>query len=108
MTPQPMRLPGALTLAQAGALLAQLEAAVDAASASGRFVMDAGAMNVFDTSALAFVLQGRRLAQARGLGFELQALPDRLRQLAELYGVAELLSAAPSSSSSDHTRSVAT
>jgi phospholipid transport system transporter-binding protein len=110
-----MLLPDTVTLAQAAALLPQLEAAVEAAAtgASGRFVMDASPLAVFDTSALALVLEGRRRAEARGLTFELQALPAQLRQLAELYGVAGLLSAstvpAPSSTPSpDGARSVAT
>jgi len=92
-----MQLPDTVTLAQAASLLPQLEAAVDAAS--GRFVLDASRLTAFDTSALALVLQGRRLAEARGLPFELQALPAQLRELAVLYGVEELLSAATASSS---------
>lgn len=104
-----MLLPETVTLAQSAALLPQLEAAVD--SASGNFVLDASRLSTFDTSALALVLQARRLAEARGLAFELHALPAQLRQLAELYGVAELLSAAPSTSaapSSGGARSLAT
>jgi phospholipid transport system transporter-binding protein len=92
-----MQLPDTVTLAQAASLLPQLEAAV--AAASGRFVLDASRLTAFDTSALALVLQGRRLAEARGLPFELQALPAQLRELAVLYGVEELLSAATASSS---------
>jgi phospholipid transport system transporter-binding protein len=92
-----MQLPDTVTLAQAASLLPQLEAAV--ASASGHFVMDASRLATFDTSALALMLQGRRLAEARGLRFELNALPAQLRELAVLYGVAELLSASTASSS---------
>jgi len=107
-----MQLPDTVTLAQAASLLPELEAAVAAAvtGASGRFVMDASRLASFDTSTLALVLQARRLAESRGLVFELQALPAQLRELAALYGVAELLSApgAPAASSSMNGRSVAT
>ncbi len=104
-----MLLPDTVTLAQAAALLPRLEAEVG--GASGRFVLDASQLATFDTSALALVLQARRLAEARGLAFELQSLPAQLRQLAELYGVGELLSAPPSVSaapSSGGARSLAT
>jgi phospholipid transport system transporter-binding protein len=109
-----MLLPDTVTLAKAAALLPRLEAEVDGAvaAASGRFILDGSMLAVFDTSALALVLQARRLAEARGLAFELHALPAQLRQLAELYGVAELLlSASPEPSaapSSGGARSVAT
>jgi phospholipid transport system transporter-binding protein len=110
-----MLLPDTVTLAQAASLLPRLDAEVDGAAAggSGRFVMDASALAAFDTSAIALVLQARRLAEARGLVFELRALPAQLRQLAELYGVAELLSASPATApsaapSSNGVRSAAT
>jgi phospholipid transport system transporter-binding protein len=109
-----MLLPDTVTLAKAAALLPQLDSEVDRAvtGASGRFMLDASTLAVYDTSALAFVLQARRMAEARGLVFELHALPAQLRQLAELYGVAELLLPASSAlsppPSSGGIRSVAT
>jgi phospholipid transport system transporter-binding protein len=104
-----MLLPDTVTLAEAAALLPRLEAEV--AGASGSFVLDASTLATFDTSALALVLQARRLAETRGLAFELHSLPAQLRQLAELYGVDELLSASPATSDADSSngaRSVAT
>lgn len=59
-----------------------------------RVVADAGALVSFDSSALAVLLACRREALAAGKGFSVQSLPARLRQLAGLYGVEELLPAA--------------
>ena len=58
-------------------------------------VADAGALAHFDSSALAVLLECRREAMARGKTFAVARLPTRLRELAMLYGVAELLPAAP-------------
>jgi phospholipid transport system transporter-binding protein len=58
-------------------------------------VADAGALTRFDSSALAVLLECRRGALARGKSFGVARLPARLRELAVLYGVAELLPAAP-------------
>lgn len=58
-------------------------------------VADAGALTRFDSSALAVLLDCRREALASGKTFSVRALPPRLRVLAGLYGVAELLPAAP-------------
>ena len=56
--------------------------------------MDAGALQQFDSSVLAVLLDCRRAAVAMGLSFKVDHLPPRLRQLAGLYGVSDLLSAA--------------
>jgi phospholipid transport system transporter-binding protein len=58
-------------------------------------VADAGALTHFDSSALAVLLECRREALALGKSFSVSRLPTRLRELAMLYGVAELLPAAP-------------
>jgi phospholipid transport system transporter-binding protein len=57
-------------------------------------VADAGALAHFDSSALAVLLECRREALAGGKTFAVARLPARLRELAVLYGVAELLPAA--------------
>lgn len=57
-------------------------------------VADASALVQFDSSALAVLLECRREALARGKGFSIAHMPPRLRELAGLYGVAELLPAA--------------
>jgi phospholipid transport system transporter-binding protein len=58
-------------------------------------VADASGMRVFDSSALAVLLECRREAQLQGKSFSVRGLPQRLRAPAALYGVAELLPAAP-------------
>ena len=60
-------------------------------SQSGAVVADAGALQIFDSSALAILLACRREALAAGKTFSVHAVPPRLRQLATLYGVAELI-----------------
>jgi len=80
-----MKLPATLTLDQAAALGAALPADGSAGA------IDASALREFDTSALALLLQAKRLAQAAGRGFEVNGAPPKLQQLAQLYGVHELL-----------------
>jgi phospholipid transport system transporter-binding protein len=57
-------------------------------------VADASALSRFDSSALAVLLDCRREALALGKTFAVKGLPSRLRVLAGLYGVADLLPAA--------------
>ena len=54
-------------------------------------VADASALLRFDSSALAVLLDCRREALVLGKTFAVKGLPSRLRVLAGLYGVAELL-----------------
>ncbi len=58
-------------------------------------IADAGSLTRFDSSALAVLLECRREAQVLGKSFSVRSLPTRLRALAVMYGVAELLPAAP-------------
>ena len=58
-------------------------------------VADAGALTHFDSSALAVLLECRREALALGKSFCVARMPARLRELATVYGVAQLLPAAP-------------
>jgi len=80
-----MKLPPTLTLDQTAAALQALPA-----DGSVRCV-DASGLREFDSAALALLLQAKRLSQARGQDFEVHAAPPKLVQLAQLYGVAELL-----------------
>jgi phospholipid transport system transporter-binding protein len=57
-------------------------------------VADASALVRFDSAALAVLLECRREVLSLGKSFAIQGLPPRLRELATLYGVAELLPAA--------------
>jgi phospholipid transport system transporter-binding protein len=58
-------------------------------------VADASSLQKFDSSAIAVLLECRREAQIQGKSFFVCGLPARLRALAALYGVAELLPASP-------------
>ena len=87
-------LPAELTHDHAAACCRMLEQGLRNDPA-GAVVADAGALTRFDSSALAVLLECRREALAMGKTFSVRALPSRLRVLAGLYGVAELLPAAP-------------
>ena len=86
-----MQLPAALTIAQAPQVLVALRAALAQAPAGQPFVVDAAALSECDTSAIAVLLEARRGAQRLGLGFAVGQPPAKLRQLAALYGVEDLL-----------------
>ena len=58
-------------------------------------VVDAGPLVELDTAALAVLLEVQRRAQAERRGFRVQAAPPKLRALATLYGVDEILLPAP-------------
>lgn len=58
------------------------------------WLVDASALQVFDSSALAVLLECRRSALAAGQGFAVRGLPTALAGLAALYGVADMLPAA--------------
>jgi phospholipid transport system transporter-binding protein len=87
-----MQLPATSTLAQAPALLLQLDAALAATDGGATLTVDAAALQDFDSSAIALLLHGRRQAAATGRRFAVSGAPPKLRELARLYGVAELLS----------------
>lgn len=86
-----MKLPATLTLPSARQTTQALAQALAALPAGGTFCVDASGLAELDTSALAVLLQARRDAQARGLAWQLQSAPPKLRQLAALYGVEALL-----------------
>jgi len=87
-------LPARLTHDQAGACSQMLSQALRAQSEMA-VVADASALLQFDSSALAVLLECRREALGLGKSFSVTRLPARLRELATLYGVGELLPAAP-------------
>lgn len=84
-----LTLPSALTHESAADFSQTLRQAVLAQPAE--VVADASALREFDSSALAILLECRREALAAGKSFSVQAAPPRLRQLAGLYGVADLI-----------------
>lgn len=80
-----LQLPASATFAEATALLAQLD---------GADAVDASQLQAVDTATLALLLEARRRAEARGATFQVTGAPPKLRALARLYGVDELLSLA--------------
>ena len=56
---------------------------------------DASRLQRFDSSALAVLLACRREALEVGKTFEVANMPDKLRQLAMVYGVSDLLQSTP-------------
>lgn len=90
-----MQLPATATLELAAELAATLPAEV--ASGGGVLRVDASALQAYDSSTIALLLQARRLAQAAGRGFEVVGAPAKLVELARLYGVEELLALSPTS-----------
>jgi phospholipid transport system transporter-binding protein len=87
-----LTLPPVLCLAQASACAKQFSVAVQRL-ASAQVVVDASALLRFDSSALAVLLDCRRMALARGKSFAVSGMVPRLQALAGLYGVTELLPA---------------
>ena len=86
-------LPAELTHDQAGACSRMLTQGLRSQPGAA-VVADAGSLAHFDSSALAVLLECRREAMALGKTFAVARLPARLRDLAALYGVGELLPAA--------------
>ncbi len=85
-------LPSVLTHAQAQAIGMQLAQA----ALSGRdLVVDASALQQFDSSALAVLLAGMRAAQTHGGHLHVQGLPARAHNLAQVYGLDQVLQLVP-------------
>jgi phospholipid transport system transporter-binding protein len=83
-------LPATVTLAEARDTLRMLAQALPQ-EPDAEATLDASGLRRFDTSALAVLLECRRLAQAGGRGFVLRHAPGKLAALAALYGVEALL-----------------
>lgn len=91
-------LPAELTHRQARQTLDALQAHLRSSTSHSNgtdalagWVVDASALEVFDSSALAVLLECRRSALALQRPFAVHGLPPALAGLAGLYGVAELL-----------------
>ena len=84
-----LALPAVLTHAQAGPCLAQLSAGM--AAGPQHVVLDAQALQEFDSSALAVLLELRRACLRLGKQLTIEGAPVRLMHLATLYGVRALL-----------------
>lgn len=88
-----LTLPESLTHSNVSAAMANLCAAVS--STHSPVVISASGLNRFDSSALACLLELRRQAQRQGKLLSIQNLPRRFLDLAQLYGVAEILGLSP-------------
>lgn len=84
-----LTLPAVLTHAESAAFASGLKRQLFAQATE--VVADARALQQFDSSALSLLLECRRQAQAAGKHFSVQSAPQRLRELAVLYGVADLI-----------------
>lgn len=87
-----LHLPSVLMHPEASACRADLVQAM-AATQDRVVLLDASKLQQFDSSALAVLLACRREAQALGRSLQVQGLSERLRELASLYGILELLQA---------------
>ena len=83
-------LPAELTQQQASACLRMLVQGLKS-EVEPALLVDATALDRFDSSALAVLLELRRESLAIGKHFSVRGLPPRLGTLATLYGIAELL-----------------
>jgi len=87
-------LPENLTLAEARDAMRLLKTTLESESDT-LLTVDGSQLRRFDSSALAVLLECRRLAEAWGKRFELRAAPPKLIELARLYGIDELLTSEP-------------
>ena len=88
-----LNLPANMGKAEAKAALDSLNAQIKQSAkvdAAG-IVLDASALQRFDSSSLAVLLECRRQAQTVGRTLRIHNAPAKLRQLANLYGVNDLL-----------------
>jgi phospholipid transport system transporter-binding protein len=83
-------LPATITMRESRDTLRLLTQALQGEK-EGEVIVDASPLQQFDTSALAVLLECRRLAQAFGRTFSVRNAPAKLSALAALYGVGELL-----------------
>jgi phospholipid transport system transporter-binding protein len=88
-----MLVSGALNLASVAAELEEGKAAI----AAGACSVDLSGVQELDSSALALLLAWEREAKRLGRDLAFANLPQGLTTIARLYGVAELLPAAPAS-----------
>lgn len=98
-------LPETLTLVQAvAAVLAIEQQLADDGVQADALIVDASALRNFDTSAIAVLLEARRLAQAGGRTLNVQGAPAAMVELSGLYGVQGLLGFASGASAAHSAR----
>ena len=89
----PLKLPETLLHNQADACLSQWVSQLPS-SLPQAVALDASDLTEFDSSALAVLLGLRRVLTQKGSSLHIQGMTPRLRELASLYGVLELLAPA--------------
>lgn len=89
-TDHPVPLPEQLILGGAAQTLGSLRNALTG-QAGPTVVLDAAPLKVFDTSAVAVLLELRNALLSQGKTLRVTGMPQRLQALVTLYGVAELL-----------------
>jgi phospholipid transport system transporter-binding protein len=92
-------LPAVITHAEVPHVLSLFKQTLEQAAAQGNvdaamLTVDGSALQHFDSSALAVLLECQRMARAKGRAFAVQSLPAKLTELARLYGVDGLLQSA--------------
>ncbi|MBP8018951.1 MAG: STAS domain-containing protein [Hylemonella sp.] len=85
-----LALPEVLTLTQANACLVRLVQGLKV-EPTPVIVVDAARLRTFDSAALAVLMECRRVASVDKKNLKIHGMPTRLRELAQLYGVSDLL-----------------
>ena len=85
--------PADLTHDPAAAFAQRMSAALQ--QQAGPVIADASGLQHFDSSAIALLLECRRLAMETGRTFSVAGSPIKLQQLAQLYGVDDLFAGTP-------------
>ncbi|MBN8504148.1 MAG: STAS domain-containing protein [Burkholderiales bacterium] len=97
VTDSQLRLPATVQMSSAGAVwqdlqrCLQAEAASLTAHAGHELPVNLAELQAFDSSALSLLLSSARLCAEHGLKLRIEGAPAKLRELARLYGVEELL-----------------
>jgi phospholipid transport system transporter-binding protein len=92
-----LRLPASVQMGNAGAVWQDLSRSLEAEAAglatqAGRDLhVNAAELQAFDSSVLSLLLNSARLCAGHGLQLRVEGAPAKLRDLAKLYGVDELL-----------------
>ena len=89
--PSRLRLDGARAAWEQMSPALRAEAAQVLAAAGREVRLSASALTDFDSSALSLLLSAGRQCTEQGAALKLDNAPDKLRELARVYGVAELL-----------------
>jgi phospholipid transport system transporter-binding protein len=86
-----LRLTGALDFGTVSGVLAESAKFAERSDLPERLTIDFSAVTAVDSSAVALLLEWRRLALAHGKALDFVNLPPNLVALAKLYGVADLI-----------------